>query len=762
MSIMQRSRIHVSELFIPTLAVSVSIIITANPLDSITFGLVTLALQTLGLSLIRQFTPEIGPSLLTLIIAFLVSVVVVVEAQQLTLRFTSRGIPIWIPLCVSGVILVTRDKGSIRIRSPEAAANARLFGVSSFIVLLLSSRVHFWVAPFAVGGLCLAIFAGREVRSKLASPALLLLFASAVITGFVLRSSPPLLVSEEQVFYDMLSRSLAHFTWDTAIYSTTSPLNYHWLSYAFNGWIDRELGFDPYMLMSGIGPILFGILVIVAILKALKVERMTVNRLLALGVAIGTFTIRHSLGGGFGALHIFTSPATTLSLLFGAALLLMIVRHGDVQVRSRNVVLALLTYGMVGSYITTAIPVLSASILFLIFNLRPRDTKVDYAGDLVAIAVVLAVSAFALWRFTGFPFAETPDSARIGITPLFGFVEQLSEVQALHGSHRTLAKAGYFLGIAVIPILAILTSAHRYSGSFQRISLVTIVGGVVSVLVTQADSYGNNLPLLTGVLVFAIPMAAVKSVETAKLDTPFFSTVAVSALTWVLWLDQDMKRAQFGGITDIRFRLLGQSLPALLAGVLVGAMLLTGQLMRRYRSREVLFSRTVRRSLNFALVGVFTFGCLQGVSTWIEGYHYYSSRFDRWSHELAPNTAIQLVGEWLSENIPPTAVLAVDEADADIELQNLVRVSKRRLLIIGPELWAKDFRLDPGGPRLLQLQRLISAPSQLSLDALSSEGVTHIVSRRAISSERLGPFLGPPVFFNGDWSVYKLSADPSS
>lgn len=755
------SKIHTSELLIPTLAASVSIIMTAKPLISIAFGLVVFALQLLGLSLIRRFVPEISPPLPTLIIALLVSVVLVVEAQQLTLRIFHRGIPVWFLLLVSGIILVVRDRGPIQVCSLEAAANTlALLGVSSFIVLALSSRVHFWVAPFAVVGLSLTVFAGRKNLSRYSRLALLLLSASAAIAGFKFRSSPPLLISEEQVFYDLLSRSLAHFISDTPIYSITSPISYHWLSYAFTGWIDRELGFDPYVFMSGIEPILFGILVMFAILKALNVARINVGKLLVLGTAVGTFTFRHSRGGGWGALNNFTSPSITLSLLFGAALLLAAVRHADVQVRFRKVVLALLTYGMVGSYTVSAVPVLGAALLFLIFNRDSSDTEVDYTEELATIAVVLATGAFALWRFTGFPFVDALDSARIGITPLFGFVEQLSEVRALYGSHRTLAKAGYFLGIATIPILAILTSARRYSKSFQQVSLVAIAAGVVSVLVTQTNSYGNNLTLLTAVFVFAVPVAAVQLVGTVKRGTPTLLAIAVSALAWALWLDQDLRRAQYGGITDIRFRLFAQSSLAILAVLLVGGTLLVSQFMRWYRLRELLPLDNFRKSLTVGLVGVFTFGCLQGISTWIEGYRYYGSRFDRWSYDLAPDATTQLVGEWLNENTSSTAILAVDKANSDIELQNLVRVAERRLVAIGPSLWAIDFRLDSNGPRLLQLQRLISTPTQLTLETLRREGVTHIVTRRAVSRERLSLLIGTPAFSNKDWSVFELPADP--
>lgn len=755
-----RGKLRGAELLIPSLAASLSAIITLDILRSLVFGILVLALQTIGSALIHR-SPLIAPTVRSLSAALLVSIVLVVEIQQFVLRFTNRGIPIVVVVTL-GVVLIAK-----RPRNPEGLNSSReflgdvsLLGISSFITLLLASRTYFWIVSWAVFSLCLAMFGhlNTHLRTK---RSVLTLFATVWgIAGLVLRDSAPILISEEQVYYDLLSKSLAVSVSSEPLFTTTSTIKYHWLSYAFIGWMDRELQFEQYSLMSGIAPILFGILVVLIVLRALNVERMSFKKQTLLSVIVGTFISRTYLGGGFGTLNNFTSPSQVLSLLFGAHLMLEIGERKDIEWRSRNVVLALLAYGAVGSYVTSTAPIVAGSVIYMSMNLLRQWRSTDWRRELFALAAVVGTSGFALWRFTKFPFAEASDNSRLSVTPLLAFAEQLSgEVRALYGTERTLAKVGYFLGLAILPLLAVVSSNRRDSQGFKHVLRLAIMVGVLGVVVTQTGSYANNLVLLTGMLIFAIPLASVSLVETIKLN--FFVVLAATsgALTWLLWISENSQRANYGGIGDIRFRLFAQSLPAVLAIFLVALAFGLTPLGISNHAREQVTPSLLTRLPKVALVGVLTFGCLQGVSTWWEGYGYYNSRFERWSKELRPSPTVQQASKWITKSLPSTALIAVDQANNDIHLQNLMRLSERHFLVAGPNLWAYDFRLDQNGPRLIQMQRLLSSPSDALFTDLRNEGVTHIILRREISRERVSVVLGAPVFSNDDWWIFVLPAE---
>jgi hypothetical protein len=198
------------------------------------------------------------------------------------------------------------------------------------------------------------------------------------------------------------------------------------------------------------------------------------------------------------------------------------------------------------------------------------------------------------------------------------------------------------------------------------------------------------------------------------------------------------------------------------------ALLLITYLLGYEMATRIRESRRIQRHENHGMLGrkawhaaaatLLTFGCLQGIITSVEAYEYYQPRLSARVTVLNSSVETTAAAEWLASQ-PSDSLIAVDESNADIQLQHLVALSGRRFLLFGARLWDKNFLEDAGAAHKLQLQRQLSSPSQSLLQELSAEGVSYLVLRREVSKQRITTLLGEPEYQNHVWSVHRLPGD---
>lgn len=690
---------------------------------------------------------------------FLIATVLTVETNQLLLHISERGLPWWLLVVVAMTLklLNNRDVQGSRI-SPVESVNHSL--IVSFVVIGLASFTYFWFAPLSLLVGVLAWLRATHTRKRIVWLGFAVLAVSLIVAAWRIRPKYWFLIQEEQIFYATISSSLSHLPSHESIFGVTSGLNYHWLQYGLTGWISRESLVDEIPIMSVALPLLFALLAIGLTLSLLRIQKLSFKKQFLIAALLTVFIFRTGLGSGVKVLNTFITPAVSASLAYGASLIGLVSRSG--RTKPANLCLIfLLAYGAVGSYTTTAIaPILGTTAALCLSTLFSHHYS-DRRWNLLIAAAIVAGSSFALMRFTGFPFTETYDGARIGLFPFLGFVEaQSKEIFSLVGSHRVTAKIGYFSGLCAPLLLAVLTQFRRRPSLLSLALTGTITLGAILMPLTQTDSYANQLPILTGTYLFALPLIIKYYVANFRTGLASSYGPAFAVVAWFVWYGLHLATRDLGDISSISFRYTALALPGGLALLAASATFLL-RAPQPCGSRDSLLSgRNSTKILLHAIGAVVVFAVLQGGYALIEGYTYYNHRYESRGETLEPSSETIDAAIWMRANSSRTDLYAVDQANSDLELQNLLRISGRRILAIGPTLWAKDFRLDPSGPRLMQLQRSLSVPSAETLRALRNEGVTGIMLRREVSRVRFKEAFGLPVFQNSKWVFYKLSDFP--
>jgi hypothetical protein len=716
---------------------------------------VVVSLQVIGMTLTAHISKNLD-SFSRHGTGFLVAIVLTTETNQLLLRISERGFPWWLLVVVAMTLklLNKTDVQGPRI-SPVESFDYSL--IMSFVVIGLASFTYFWFAPLSLIVAVLAWLRAICMPKKTVWLGFALFAVSLIAVAWRMRPKYWLLIQEEQIFYATLSSSLSHQPSNESIFGVTSGFNYHWLQYGLAGWISRESLVDEIPIMSVVLPLLFAFLAIGLTLSFLGVRTLSLKRQFLIAALLTLFIFRTGLGSGVKILNIFIAPAVSASLAYCASLIGLISQSG--RTKPANLCLIfLLAYGAVGSYTTTAIAPIFGTTVALCLSTLFRHLYYDTRRNLLTAAAIVAGSSFALVRFIGFPFTETYDGARIGLFPFLGFVEaQSKEIFALFGSHRVAAKIGYFSGLCAPLLLAVLTQFRRRPSLLTLDLTATITLGAILLPLTQTDSFANQLPILTGTYLFALPLVIKYYVANFRTGLASYYAPVLAIVAWFVWYGLHLATRDLGDISSIRFRYTALALPAVLALLVASTTFLFRAPQPRGSRDSPLSGRNSTKILLHAIGALVVFAVLQGGYALIEGYAYYNHRYETRGKTLEASSETIDAAIWMRANSSRADLYAVDQANSDLELQNLLRISGRRILAIGPTLWAKDFRLDPSGPRLMQLQRNLSVPSAGTLRALMKEGVTGIVLRREVSRVRFREAFGPPVFQNSKWMFYKLS-----
>lgn len=717
---------------------------------------VIVALQIIG----ESFTAHLAGSVDNFSrngIGFLVASVFVVEVNQLLLRISERGLSWWL---VAGVamLLKVRTKSRPRASHSSQVDSIDFLLITFFAVMGLASFTYFWLAPLALLTAALGWLRATHPRTQVVWIGFVVFAVSLMVIASWMRPRYWFLIQEEQIFYATLSSSLSRLTSSTSILGVTSDNNFHWLQYGLTGWLSRESLVDQIPIMSVILPILFSLVALGLCFSLLGLRVLSRSERLLSAVLLVFFLYRMGIGNGARALNMFISPAVSASLAYCSGLFDLLTRS-DRAKPANLCLLALLAYGAIGSYTTTAMaPLLgatSALLVAILLKSHRRQTRVN----LVAAAVITASSMVALLRFTGFPFAEIPDGARVGVFPFLGFVEaQSREIYSLRGMTRVAAKLGYFSGLSAPLLLAVLVLRRSKLTLLSIAVALTMTFGALLLSVTHTNSYADQLPIATGTYLFAVPILVKHFVINVRLRLSALWPAVIAIVTWFVWLRLHFSTRHLGNSFSIGFRYVAYTLPVLL-GVLPIILAIFLHLFRtRSSSESRLGTLGVHHVLHYSLGAVLAFAVLQGGYAFVEGYGYYNHRYETRGSTLEPSSETIDAANWMRTNSSRADLYAVDQANSDLEIQNLLRVSGRRILAIGPTLWAKDFRLVGDGPRLLQLQRQLSVPTLDLLRDLAVERVTHIVLRREISSVRFKELFGLPEFQNSRWVIYDLAS----
>lgn len=723
------------------------------------FSFAILALQTIGLRILGEFGQQYR-SLARNIFGTVLGIVIFSVAQQLWLRATNQSVHMIVLLTIGvlaavtpGRVSLTRDFGAIGVED----ARTWLAGVSS--ALLVWSQTHFWPATWAVATILVIVLTHNPQKPKVWMMAFVSLIAFAGFITQRTRSTNWPVFAEEHVFYELLSTSLALRPTDSPLFTTTSGITYHWISYSFSGWLTLATGATEFVMTAGVLPVFFAILALALLLDRLSSASLGVGTTVLLVGCIGFFGSRMGEGNMHGVVLGLAAPSFSLATCVVCCLFLTVDRiHRNPNLRG-TLVGMLFSFAAIGSYMAVGLIPVGAAILYLATaSLRTDDKSARRRLILASSALTSAVAA-ALRVFAGFPNSAESTTAWLAVLPLFRFVEELTgEIFVLDGLLRSIAKFGYFSGIIAPVVLLAIRPKEQESSGFSQLTRTCSLLSIAGLVAVQDDSYASSRVLVTSLYFFAIPFLFVGLVRSRHLRSTVLNSSVLGFAVWLVWLVEDDRRAPLGGPTNVMFRALGQAAPAVV-GLVGGTAAFIGWIRSRKSATdtESIGENGASRAWLSAAVAVLVFGSLQGVSTSVEAWRMYQPRFEDWGVSYSSNDDTERSAQYLRSNSDSSAIIAIDTADSGLQLQHFVRLSQRQVLVIGASLWAKRFYEDSDAPLLLQLQRQLSSPTPELFSQLKTAGVTHIVLRREISRQRFLSLVGHPDYENASWAIYIIA-----
>jgi hypothetical protein len=332
-----------------------------------------------------------------------------------------------------------------------------------------------------------------------------------VIAARTLMQSTWWLLDEDLSIYSISGRGKATFGFWENPFLVGKPQSYHWLPYAWSGWLSIQVGDESFGVISLLLPTVLAI-VFVALLRSV---------------------IKHLAGAAFSDFMIIPAAATTtvwitsrplgpldvvslgsaVAHLFALGLFYLVLRGWTIDSSRSSLIAVLLVIGLVGSKITVALPVLAglavvvlvamlatlSSVCFFYllwpreedvgFKLRARFDYMNSWGD-IALGSQSTRSFFGIIVATAF------------LSPL------LIGAITLRLAHRSGTKrsdwsvCAFALTVCSAALFFAVTMTQPYSTSFFYFSCIAMFGSVL--IVSQTRRTPSRGMVLVGVAIIVL------------------------------------------------------------------------------------------------------------------------------------------------------------------------------------------------------------------------------------------------------------------
>jgi hypothetical protein len=475
-------------------------------------------------------------------LAFLVGVVLSVAVQQATVAL---GVTVaYLPLLLGVAVLTSRAELASVCESQQWWAVVRAwwkgarksrFVSSSLIyvssVLLLLSHYWGWPLPFAVTLSALAI--AVRVPSLLTRTVFALLAMAGagwcVIATRTLMHPTWWFFDEDQSYYSILGRGISAFGFWVNPFVVGLPHSYHWLPYAWSGWLSIQVGDESFGVISLLLPTVLAI-VFVALLRSV-IKHLTgavFSDFMIIPVAATTtvwITTRP-----LGPLDV-VSPGSAVAHLFALGLFYLVLRGWTIDSSRSSLIAVLLVMGLVGSKIMVALPVLAGlAAVILVAILRQQPS----AGSLIRAAYLLMATLSSVWFF--YLLLPSRGVVSFQLPPQFDFMNSWGDIALASQSTRS------FFGIIVAtaflsPLLVgavTLRLAHRNGTTRSDRSVYAFTLTVCSAALFFAAT--TTQPSSTSFFYFScIAMFGSVLIVSQMRRTPSRGMVLVGVAIIVLW-----------------------------------------------------------------------------------------------------------------------------------------------------------------------------------------------------------------------------------
>lgn len=662
-------------------------------------------------------------------LGLLIGILVAVMQQQALIAIGARGayIPVLLVSALGSTLrLFTRPKGS-----EFSAISASLItkqGISLALVHLsavLWLLVPDWGWPLAFATLCLAMGSLLSaVRIEIKVLCGLTIAITAVWSLWTIGHLMPQawwFIDEDLYFYFGLGRGIGRFGFWENPFIVGRPFNYHWLPYAWSGWISTYVD-DPnlkvYSLLYTVVVALGFVAMIRGVLGQLSTRAISPYLVLAASATTTLWITSRSQ-----APVSVTSLGTTLGHLGSLAVLGLVLYRVRVGPGWRpTVALALASVFLVGSKIHSALPILAGLLVVLCFL-----TISERRGfrSVAQLAFLISVTVSSIYAF----YASRSSQGRLNflITPRFDYVNTWGDMPET--SQTSHVVWGIVVGMAFLtPSLAgaVLVSnsqVRRSETEVRSILLFVIVSSATALFLaaTIQQVSGTSFfflsfaPTLGGVLIFG---GLGQTPHKRQLVFTFVGIIFI----WVL-SNLPQARAMF---FEIDWRLDRFRLYVLWNLVFIAAVLIPYVLFKVRRKGNY-----VQSLPQWVLV---TAALSQLIAVHSLNYHRMATDViparSRQSYSLPPTQTEIALASWFNTETSSDAIIVSNSVEA-----RLPALTGRRWFISAPD-FAKD-GTEEGLRRGQLLASLLEAPSKSGLETLRIEGVDFFVFDSSLSDSTL-------------------------
>ncbi len=666
-------------------------------------------------------------------LGLLIGILVAVMQQQAFIAVGARDA--YIPVLLVSALGSTLQL-STRLKNSEfSAVSASLITKRRVSVALIHLSAVLWLLvpdwgwPLAFAALCLAmgsLLAAVRIETKVLWG--LTIAITAVWSYWTIGRLMPQawwFIDEDLYFYFGLGRGISQFGFWENPFIAGRPFNYHWLPYAWSGWISTYVD-DPNLKLYSLlytTVVAFGF---VAMIRGVlgQLSTRTVNPYMVLAVSATTtlwITSRSQVPVSAASLGTTLGHLGSLAV-FG--LLLNRVRTGPGW--RPTVALALASVFLVGSKIHSALPILAGLLVVLCFLAISERSGIQSVAQL---ALVISVIIFSFYLF----YASQSSQGRLNflITPRFDYVntwgDMLETSQTSHIVWGLVVGMTFLIPSLTAAVVVFYSPVRRSDRDSRSILLFVIVSSATALFLaaTIQQVSGTSFfflsfaPTLGGVLIFQ------GSERTPHKRQLFVISVGV-ILIWALVNLPQVREALFALDWRLnRFRLF----------VLWNLVFITMILVPC-----VLFK--VRRTANY----------VQSLPRWIlvaaalsqlivvHSLNYHGMATDviparsRQSSSLPPTKTEVALASWFNKETSSDVIIVSNNVDA-----RLPALTGRRWFMSAPD-FAKD-GTEEGSRRGQLLASLLEAPSKTGLETLQIEGVDFFVFDSSLSDSTLGEFL---------------------
>ena len=172
------------------------------------------------------------------------------------------------------------------------------------------------------------------------------------------------------------------------------PHSYHWLPYAWSGWLSIQVGDETFGVISLLLPIVLAVVFVALLRSVMKhLAGAAISDFMIIPVA-ATTTVWIS-SRPLGPLDVI-SLGSAVAHLFALGLFYLVVREWTIDTSRSSLIAVLLVMGLVGSKVMVALPVLAglAAVILGVILKQQRNT-----GKLIRAAFLLVATLASAWLF---------------------------------------------------------------------------------------------------------------------------------------------------------------------------------------------------------------------------------------------------------------------------------------------------------------------------------------------------------------------------